>query len=66
MISNFVLPGLQTYRLFLRGKINNVDRARSYIHNEMHTNVPLLQTNKQVIQAGNAVTAKTGVFGFQF
>jgi hypothetical protein len=26
----------------------------------------LLQSNKQVVQAGHAATAKTGVFGFWF
>jgi len=64
MISGFVLPGLETYRLLIRGKFNNADRARTHIHREAYTDVPLLQSTKQVIQAGQAATAKTGVFGF--
>lgn len=66
MLSNFVLPSLQTYRFIVKGKINSADRSRTYIHNEMRINAPLIQNDKQVIQAGYAVTAKTGVFGFYF
>lgn len=65
IMSRFFIPNMQTWRLLINGKINNIDRAKGYIYHEVGANVPLCQTNKQVIQASAGAWAKTGVFGFR-
>jgi len=66
LISNFVIPSINTFRFVIHGKINNADRARTYIYHEVSMDSPIVQSGKQVLEAASFAKAKTGVFGFKF